>query len=616
MKLCVSKSKNSISYYVAESFRGLNGISTTRIIEKLGTEEALKQKLGPDTDIKAWAKQYIKQLTDQKNANKPSPIDITLIPNQPYEKHQRRSFNIGYLVIQKILYALGFKELIYKISQNYGFDFDLEKILADLIFCRFLDPCSKKSSYEFATENFLHPPEYQLHDVYRSLDYISREDNLIQSFLYKKSKAICTRNSQVLFYDCTNFFFEIDDEDIFRKKGKSKENRTSPLVGLGMFIDGNGIPLGFGTYSGNQHDSTTLAPIETRIIKDFELAGARLIICTDSGINSPNNILLNSRMNRDFITIKPIKKMAQKDQNWVLDKGRSLNLDPLKPEENPLKVRADFERNGWYDSETNQLISLDDLDENDPINYEKIFYKERVCKDDSTKLEYREIATFSIKYKRYMEHKRDTEILKAKNIINQRKKKQIEIDSSSSATKFIKITHTTEDGEQAKKTSYKIDEKKIEEQAKYDGFYVVSTSLDPEEMSVKKIIKINKGRWQIEESFRILKTDFRSRPIYVRRESRIKAHFIVCFIALLIFRLIHNQINQKVKDKKFTNTQILKALRNMRITKFENAFSGGFISTELTDILQSLLGDVRFDCEYITPEKIRRAEKNSKKFKF
>ena len=425
MKLCVSRSKNAASYYVAETYRKLNGRPATRIINKLGTEEELRKKLGPDVDITVWAKQHIKELTEQKNADNPIPIDVRIIPGQLYEKNDIRSFNVGYLVIQKMLYSLEFEELIKYISEKYSFDFDLEQIFSDLVCCRFIDPCSKKSSYAYAKENFLTPPKYDIHNVYRALDYIAKENDFIQSFLYKKSSSICARNTHVLFYDCTNFFFEIDDEDEFRKKGKSKENRTSPLVGMGMFIDGNGIPLGFSTYPGNEHDSTTLAPLEKRILKDFELAGAKLIICTDSGINSNDNMVLNSTMNRNFITIKSIKKMSEDDKSRVLDKGRSFKKDPIKPDENEQIAKKTFETNAWHDSETGKFISLEDIDEDDENNFEKVYYKEKECKDDKTGMEYRLIITYSIKYKRYMEHKRELDLKRAQKIIAKKKKKQI-----------------------------------------------------------------------------------------------------------------------------------------------------------------------------------------------
>ena len=518
MKLTISRSKNSVSFYVSESFRDKHGNSTTRTVMKLGTEKSIKEKYGEDFDAVAWAKAYVKKLNDESAAKKPIPIVLELPVDVSYDKDQPRLFNIGYLALQKILYSIGFKDLIKDILTRSKIKFDLEKVLADLVYSRIMEPVSKLSSYEFCKEHILEAPEYGLHQVYRTLDVIANEVDFIQSFLYKKSTRIARRNTSVLFYDCTNFYFEISNEDELRKFGKSKENRPNPIVQMGMFIDGNGIPLGFSIFPGNQNEQLSLKPLEQKILNDYGINNSKIIVCTDAGLASVSNRRLNLVNNREFIVTQPIKIMPEKEQNWVLDHGRSLRQNPIKDDENKELVLSELDRNGWRYKGSNNVISLDDIDETDSSNYDKIFYKEKYLIDEKTKLEQRIIVSYSIKYKHFMQKKRNRDIDRAQKLIVHNNSKKIEIKSQNDVRKYILSNHTTKSGEKAENTVYTINDEEILKQAKYDGFYAVCTSIDKTEMSVEEIINVNRGRWEIEESFMLMKTEFKSRPVYVYNE--------------------------------------------------------------------------------------------------
>lgn len=611
MKLTISRSKNSVSFYVSESFRDKFGHSTTRTVMKLGTEKSIKEKYGEDFDVEAWARAYVQKLNDDAAAKKPIPIVLELPADVSYDKGEARLFNVGYLALQKVLYSIGLKEIIKSINSRTKIEFDLEKILADLVYARILEPNSKLGSYEYCKEHLLESPEYDLHQIYRALDVIANEADFIQSSIYKNSTNVASRNTSVLFYDCTNFYFEISNEDDLRKFGKSKENRPNPIVQMGMFIDGNGIPLGFSIFPGNQNEQLSLKPLEQTILNDYGMDNSKLIVCTDAGLASAANRRLNCVNNREFIVTQPIKTMAEKEQCWVLDHGRSLLQNPIREDENAELVINELSRNGWHCSGTNTIISLDDIDETDPTNFNKIYYKEKYLVDEKSKLEQRIIVTYSIKYKHFMEKKRIRDIERAKKLIITNNSKKIEIKGQNDVRKYIQSNHTTKLGEKAENTSYALNDEEIQKQAKYEGFYAVCTSIDKTEMSVEEIIRVNKGRWEIEESFMLMKTEFKSRPVYVYNEERIKAHFVTCFMALLVYRILEQKILAEAKEP-VTAPELIKTLREMQITNIGKYYTGSFKRTDLTDLIQAF-GDFKFDCNLITPSKIKGYIKNSKK---
>lgn len=626
MRLQRSKSKNSISYYITEGFRNEKGVSTSRIVEKLGTAAQIIKEHGPDVDPEQWCLQRLAELEAAKKANKPIPISVELMSGTPYEAGVQRLFNVGYLWLQKQLYSLSYSKMIKNIQSRYKFEYDLEKLLADLVYARVLDPKSKYSSYEFCKQTLPEKPDYELHDIYRALDVISKESDFIQSWLYNHNKSVDIKNSNVLFYDCTNFYFEITEEDDLRKYGHSKENRPNPIVQLGMFMDGNGIPLAFDTTPGNKNEQKTMQPLEKKILSDFSLKGKHLYVCTDAGLASFDNKFFNcttqegkdSDVEIDYITINPIKKMSNKDQEWVLDKGRSLKSNPIKPDENIELAMNDIVRNGWHLDGSDAVFSLDDIDESLPENRNRIFYKEKIVKRTDAKskkeIDERIIVTYSLKYKAFMQNKRENNINRALKLINENNYKKIRLNTKSDVRKLISVSNYTEDGHEATVAKYSLNMDAIVEDARYDGFYAVSTSVPKEQLSVAQIININRGRWEIEESFMLMKSEFKSRPVFVRLEEHIRAHFTTCFMALLVFRLLEKEAN-KDRENVITAPDLIDTLRKMNITKLtarRALYTGSFTRTEITDVLHRIL-PIRFDCELIPAKDMREAIKASKK---
>lgn len=616
MRLKITASKNARSFYVIESYRK-DGKNTSRVVERLGTEKALKEKLGEDVDVEQWARDHVSKLNDALKNNKRVPASLGVYFNDEYTDDHNRSLNVGYFILQQVLYQLGFKKMIRAIARRHRFTFNFEQVLAHLIYTRILSPDSKRASFGFCQDHLFEEPDYELHHIYRTLDVIEQESDFIQSFLYKSSMMVEKRNTSILYYDCTNFYFEISYPDALRAFGHSKENRPNPIVGLGMFLDGNGLPLAFDIYPGNQNEQLTLQPLEKRIIRDFELNGAQdMIVCSDAGLASDNNRAFNSQLNRKFIVIQPVKQMGADDLKWVLDPGRSLRLNPLAPGENPRKVINEIRQNGWRcDDFPDMVLSLDDIDEDDPANYNRVFYKERLwVKEDKKKLvkEQRLIVTYSIKYKHFMERRRASEIERAERLIKSKQNRKIDAACSSDVTRLIKSVHTTASGEAADKVSREIDKEAVAKDAKFDGFYACCTSISADKMSAREVAKINHGRWEIEENFRIMKGDMKARPVYVYSHERIKAHFNICFIALLVLRILEKQINA-LSDRTITVDAILTALKEMRIGAISNGFySGSFKPTEVTELLQVNSG-MRFNYIVLREKQLKDMLKQSKK---
>lgn len=609
-KLHVSKSKNSMSFYVAEAFRNEHGVSTSRIVLKLGTEKDIKEKYGQNINAKQWASDFVENFKLERKKDKPFTANLSLLVDVPYDKGENHSFNVGYIFLQKELYALGFKKMCKEISVRHQFQYDFGKILSDLIYARILDPSSKRSSYEYCKDHLLEPPNYEQHDIYRCLDVIHEETDFIQSYLYTHN-VNTKRNKKILFYDCTNFYFEITGEDGLKTYGKSKEHRPNPIVQMGLFIDGDGLPLGFSIFKGSANEQPSLKPLEKRVLKDYEMADADLIVCTDAGLASLANRRFNSTMRRDFITVQSMKTMAEDLIEWCLNPGRSLKENPLRPDENPDTVARELLNTGWRVEGSDAIISLNDIDEEDPANLGKVFYKEKILVDEKKHFEQRLIVSFSIKYKRFMQRKHESDIRRAQIIINRNESQKLEVQNSKDVRKLVKVSYTTEDGKIADNKVMELDYGAIAAETRFDGFYAVCTSIGKEKMPVSKIVRINRGRWEIEESFRLMKQEFRSRPVYLHDENRIEAHFLTCFLALYLFRILEKKVNTKSPET-ITAPDLIKTLREMNITKVNHYYMGTYKRTDITDCLYEH-SRIRFDCSLLSPRKVISAIRASKK---
>lgn len=576
MRIKTTKTNSNTNYYVIKDFK-INGKRTTKIIEKLGTENDIKLKFNV-TDVNSFLKDYINKLNKEDNNSKSTLIKF-YDENKLIEFNKQCSFNGGYLFLQDIYYSLKINNICDEITNKYQFKYDLNNILSNLIYSRIIYPSSKLKTLNLC-KNFLEQPNFEYQHILRALEVLTKENDFIQSELYKNSLKYSKRNDKILFYDCTNYYFEIEDDDDFRKYGKSKEHRPNPIVGMGLFMDGDGIPLTFSTFPGNQNEQTTLKPLEEKIIKDFEFS--EFVVCTDAGLASKANRKFNDKNNRKFVTTQSIKKLKDYLKKEALDLTK-----------------------GWHLPNETKTYNISNLRTNEELikKYrDTVFYKERWIKEDG--LEQRLIVTYSVKYQEYQKNIRNNQINRAMKIIESNPEK-LKKAKQNDPKRFIKTTNITDDGELADKSVYEIDQSIIDEEAKYDGLYAVCTNLED---SVEDIIKLNHRRWEIEESFRIMKTDFRSRPVYHTRDEMIKAHFITCYLALVIYRYVEKKL-----DEKYTAPEIIETLRNMEV-KLENndSYTPNYIRTDLTDDLHEKFG-FRTDYEVTNIKNFKKIFQQTKK---
>ena len=570
MRLQVSKTKNAASFYVVKSVY-LDGKRTNKVVEKLGTYEELKEKLG-DKDPYEWAEEYVKNLNRLEKENKQPDVIAKYSPIKLIEKGKQQSFNGGYLFLQQIYYELGLNKICKKISDKYKFTYDLNSILSRLIYGRVIFPASKLATNQLS-KRFIEQPNFDLHHIYRALEIIAKESDYIQSEIYNNSLKISKRNSGILYYDCTNYYFEIEQEEGLKQYGYSKEHKPNPIVQMGLFMDGNGIPLAFSITKGNTNEQITLKPLEKKILSDFNLS--KFVVCTDAGLASNVNRKFNDKDDRAFITTQSIKKLKGYLKDWALN-----------PE-------------GWHLSEDNNSYNIAELDEEKYID--KIFYKERWIKEDG--LEQKMIVTYSIKQKLYQRNVRNSQVERALKLINTNPTK-IKKTNQNDFKRFIEKTHYTSDGEEAKKESYNIDTGLILKEEAFDGFYAVCTNLEDD---ANDIIKVNKRRWEIEECFRIMKSEFKARPVFLSRDDRIEAHFMTCFLSLIIYRILEKKLGEK-----YTCNDIIEGLRDMNFNEIKaEGYIPSYTRTDFTDDLHEAFG-FRTDYEIVTLKEMKKIIKRTK----
>jgi len=569
MRLSFSKSKNATSLYVIKDVIQKNK-RTTKIVEKLGTVKELEEKLNGQDPIE-WAKKYVEELNEKEKEDKREVI-VKYSPAKTIEKDIQYLYNGGYLFLQQIYYALGLHKICNDISKIHKFNFDLNSVLSRLIYGRILFPASKLATNELS-KKFIEQPNFELQHIYRALEFIAKESSFIQSELYKNSLKVSKRNTGILYYDCTNYFFEIEEEDGLKQYGVSKEHRPNPIVQMGLFMDGDGIPLAFSINKGNTNEQITLTPLEEQILSDFNLS--KFVVCTDAGLASTNNRKFNDKKDRAFITTQSVKKLKKHLKGWAL------------------------EPDGWNLDSDIKLYNLSEIDEN---KYkDKIFYKERWIKEDG--LEQKLIVTYSIKYKNYQRQIRNNQIERAQKTIDNNPTK-LKKNNQNDYKRFIHRTNCTSDGEIAEKEIYSIDKDLIAQEEAFDGFYAVCSNLEDD---VSEIVKINKRRWEIEECFRIMKSEFKARPVYLSRDDRIEAHFTTCFISLIIYRLLEKKL-----EEKYTCHEVLKTLREMDLYEVKGE---GYIPTytrnDLTDDLHEVF-NFRTDYQIVSKKQMKNIFKITK----
>lgn len=572
MRVITSKSKNAESFYISKGYINDKGVSTSVIVRKLGTLKDLLPEHGPTRDdVMAWAKEEARLETlkyKQEQENK--SIQITFHADRQLDYEKQVFYRGGYLFLQSIYYQLHIDKICRKLKSKYKFKYDINAILSDLVYARILEPSSKRSSFKAASE-FLEKPSYELHDVYRALDVLGNECDLIQSEVYKNSHFLGNRNDKVLYYDCSNYYFEIEQEDGSKKYGKSKEHRPNPIIQMGLFMDGDGIPLAFSLFPGNANEQTSLKPLEKKVLGEFGCQ--KFIYCSDAGLGSEDIRSYNHMGKRAYIVTQSIKKLKKEEKEWALNPQGFKRVS----DDTPVDITK---------------LPADDKD---------LYYKDEPY--TTKKLHQRLIITYSPKYAIYQKTLRDKQVERAQKMLDSGNTKKNRKNPNDPA-RFIETTASTKEGEVADIHHY-LDENKIAEESQYDGLYAVCTDLLDDE--VGDILKVSEGRWQIEECFRIMKTDFSARPVYLQDENRIKAHFLICFLALIIYRFLTKKL-----ESKYTCEELLDTLKTINFVEVQEQ---GFIPTykreSITDDLHEACG-FRTDYQFITKSKMKTIQKQSK----
>lgn len=569
MRLHIRTISNYSYYWIIKDYTNINGKRSTKIFEKLGNQNQVEDRFGKNNTIEK-IKEYISELNSK---DKNELVKLELNSSKRINK-EKRNFNIGYLFLEKLYNDLKIKDICNKIQNQYKFEFNLNEVLSYLVFARIIYPSSKLETFK-QCQNFIEQPTFKLHDEYRALSYIANNIDFIQENLFINSKNVIKRNSKVIYYDCTNYFFEIDEEDDLRRYGISKEHRPNPLIGMGLFMDGDGIPLSFNIYPGNQNEQKTLIPEESKIINDFKLDDTKVILCTDAGLASDDIKKYNIKDGRGFVITQSLKKLKEEYKERIFDKKDWRLPGDLK-----------------------HLYNLEEIENNEELRekyYDSLFYK--IIQTETKSVKQDTIVTFCFKYFDYNRNIRNSQIERAKKNINSnnvtRKGK-----NQNDPNRFIEEINSTSDGIVANEKTYSINENLIKEEEKYDGYYALSTNITG---NVEDILKITKGRWEIEESFRIMKSDFLARPVNLSREDRIKANFMTCFIALLIYRILEKKL-----DYKYTTKEILDTLRNMNVTELKgNGYIPSYERTDITDFIHEKY-NFNTDTEVITYKKIKK----------
>lgn len=573
MRVTTSKSKNAESFYISKGYVNDKGVSTSVIIRKLGTLKDLLPEHGPTRDdVMVWAKEQARiETLKYKREKEEKQIKLTFHADRPLDYDKQVFYRGGYLFLQSIYYQLQINKICRKLKQKHKFKYDINAILSDMIYARILEPRSKRSSYKAASV-FLEKPSYKLHDVYRALDVLGAECDLIQAELYKNSHFLGARNDKVLYYDCSNYYFEIEQEDGNKKYGKSKEHRPNPIIQMGLFMDGDGIPLAFSTFAGNANEQTSLKPLEKKILGEFGCQ--KFIYCSDAGLGSESIREYNHMGERAYIVTQSIKKLKKEEKEWALDPQGFKKVSDDTP------------------------VDITKLNSND----KSLYYKDEPY--TTKKLHQRLIITYSPKYAAYQRTIRDKQVERAQKMLDSGNTKKNRKNPNDPA-RFIEKTAVTPEGEAAD-IKYSLDENKITEETLYDGLYAVCTDLLDD--NVADILKVSEGRWQIEECFRIMKTDFSARPVYLQDENRIQAHFLICFLALTIYRFL-----EKKMDLKYTCEELLETLKAINFAEIqEQGYIPLYKREAITDDLHEACG-FRTDYQFITKSKMRTIQKKSKR---
>lgn len=606
MKLSYNRNSKNPIYYISQSIR--NGKKTTSFnVCKIGKHsELLAQGIeNPLEYAKSQVEKYNNSLLEEKVSYS---IDINFEEKvSPSVENTSKSLssNIGYFYLQYFYSKLKIKNLLNDISKDRKFNFNLNDITRFLVFDRILYPKSKLATVN--NLNFYYEkPEFSHQNVLRAMDVLSDNYDLFLNHLFTESNNIVKRDTSVCYYDCTNYYFEIEspDEQYFddvtgeylyglRQYGPSKEHRPNPIVEMGLFMDKDGIPITMGLFPGNMNEQKTVASLETKMIKS--LNNKKLIYCGDAGLGAASIRTFNDMGGRAFIVTQSIKKLSESLQNELLkDEGFKLLSSDDETTISKLKEfdKTDPKNIHLYNDKAYKSIFVDSNIDLGLIEEKKLNNGKTKLVKSKTNLKQRIIITYSRKMAEYQKIIRNKQIERAKILIS---KGVDDIRKGpNDIARFIKNANE-------EKNTYVLDQDRIEQEEKFDGFYAIATNLLND--SAKEIFEINDQRYKIEDCFRVLKTNFDARPVYHRLDNRIVAHFMICYTSLLIYRLLEKKL--KEKGYHFTINEILTTLKNMNISNVKDRFyqadyTGGNVLNALCNTFK-----LQLDKKYYLPKNLK-----------
>lgn len=607
MKLSYNRNSKNPIYYISQSIR--NGKKTTSFnVCKIGKHsELLAQGIeNPLEYAKSQVEKYNNSLLEEKVSYS---IDINFEEKvSPSVENTSKSLssNIGYFYLQYFYSKLKIKNLLNDISKDRKFNFNLNDITRFLVFDRILYPKSKLATVN--NLNFYYEkPEFSHQNVLRAMDVLSDNYDLFLNHLFTESNNIVKRDTSVCYYDCTNYYFEIEspDEQYFddvtgeylyglRQYGPSKEHRPNPIVEMGLFMDKDGIPITMGLFPGNMNEQKTVASLETKMIKS--LNNKKLIYCGDAGLGSASIRTFNDMGGRAFIVTQSIKKLSESLQNELLkDEGFKLLSSNDETTISKLKEfdKTDPKNIHLYNDKAYKSIFVNSNIDLGLIEEKKLNNGKTKLVKSKTNLKQRIIITYSRKMAEYQKIIRNKQIERAKILIS---KGVDDIRKGpNDIARFIKNANE-------EKNTYVLDQDRIEQEEKFDGFYAIATNLLND--SAKEIFEINDQRYKIEDCFRVLKTNFDARPVYHRLDNRIVAHFMICYTSLLIYRLLEKKL--KEKGYHFTINEILTTLKNMNISNVKDRFyqadyTGGNVLNALCNTFK-----LQLDKKYYLPKNLKK----------
>ena len=646
MKATFTKSKSKTWAYIQKSVR-VNGVPTSVNVKKLGTLDDIKRRYGCD-DPEQWVRELAAKMTADEKAGKET-VTLELCAGKEMDKGSCLLRHGGDILMYPVYKRLGIPEVCENILKGSKVRYNLDEILRTLVFSRVIEPASKIKSYEFANGLVL-PPHFKESDMYRALTLLSGHIDEIQAAMYNNSKKFMARKERVLYFDCSNYYFEIEENDPdtvdtetgefivgLRKRGKSKENRTSPIVQMGLFMDGDGIPLAFNIFPGNESEQIWLQPLEKVIDKKFDLT--EFVVSTDSGLASEENRRYNMAEGRDYICVQSLPSLKADDQDMAIDprgwriaycdgRGALDNLPIEDAESGVYNLNSLIEYESKHQGVLKNITLYREILVEKSIKHDNPEWikaekenpgkehlddkNKRIPRSITLRRMERLIVTYSHDYAQYLRHKREERVRIATAIVY--KKDDKGRHNRQSPRRYTQTVYKTDDGQVATSVEMSLDKDAIKQDAKFDGFYAYGTSLDDDAIDVLKARSLHH---EIEHLFRSTKTLLDVRPVHLSRPDRIKSHFLICFIAMTILKIMQKQISEQHncynKENPLTIDSLLSTIRDFRFAdQFGRGFTPMFERTDLSDYLQAYAG-INLNTQIITPSKMRAAYKNVNK---